>query len=190
MTNHMLPVQDTTSYSYEPGIVLQFPALQGLSAEAAENFQEGLARLQMAEPEEAVELLSRAVELAPRFPEARICLGLAFALTHNIYPAIDHLEMAGKLDPESFAAHFTLAQLNFKLRIPQKGYEAAERALKCVTTIEQRRKLTELLREERARARGGIVRPWFNKPFSRFSVLLAGSGLAAAITALLLHLRW
>ena len=63
-------------------------------------FQEGLAKLQAAEPAEAWSLLCRTVELAPQFPEARICLGLAYALTHNIYPAIDHLEMAGKLDPE------------------------------------------------------------------------------------------
>jgi tetratricopeptide (TPR) repeat protein len=188
MTNNLLSFQN--NIAYEPGIALQFPALQGLSIEAARDFQEGLLRLQMAEPEQAVEIFSRVVELAPQFPEARICLGLAFALTHNIYPAIDHLEMAGKLDPDNFAAHFTLAQLHFKLRIPYKGYEAAERALKCVTTIEQRRRLTELLREERARARGGIARPWFNKPFSRFALALAGSGLVVAIAMLFLHLRW
>jgi tetratricopeptide (TPR) repeat protein len=187
MTNNLLSFQ--SSIASEPGIALQFPALQGLPVEAARDFQEGLVSLQTAEPEQAVESFSRVVELAPQFLEARICLGLAFALTHNIYPAIDHLEMAGKLDPESFAAHFTLAQLNFKLRIPKKGYEAAERALKCVTTIEQRKRLTELLREERARARGGIARPWFHKPFSRFALVLGGSGLVVAIAMLFLHLR-
>jgi tetratricopeptide (TPR) repeat protein len=187
MTRNLLSFQN--SFACEPGIALQFPALQELSVEAAQDFQDGLVSLQTAEPEQAVELFSRVVEWAPQFPEARICLGLAFALTHNIYPAIDHLEMAGNLDPESFAAHFTLAQLNFKLRIPKKGYEAADRALKCVTTIEQRKRLTELLREERARARGGIARPWFHKPFPRLALALGGSGLVAAITMLFLHVR-
>ena len=78
-------------------------------------------------------MLLRVVELAPHFPEGRICLGLAYALSHDIYPAIDNLELAGQLDPESFAAHYTLAKLNFKLRIPQKGYDAARQALQCVT---------------------------------------------------------
>jgi len=176
--------------SDELGVELQLPAYRALSTEARNCFQEGLTKLQAAEPAEAVELLCCAVELAPQFPEARICLGLAYALTYNIYPAIDHLEMAGELDPESFAAHFTLAQLNFKLRIPQKGYEAANLALKCVSTIEQRRMLTELLKEERARERNGIARPWFNKPFNRIGVYLMGGGFAAAIVALLLHVRW
>ncbi len=177
--------------SYQPGVALQqFPALAGLSAEARDCFQEGLANLQSAEPEEAVQLLLRAVELAPAFPEGRICLGLAYALTHNIYPAIDNLEMAGELDPENFAAHFTLAKLNFKLRIPQKGYESAQRALKCITNIEQRKMLTELLKEERARERNGIARPWFNKPFGKPTLVLLGIGLAVALLALFAHVSW
>ena len=138
---------------------------RGLSAEVMDCFHEGFSKLQAGEPAEALPMLSRAVELAPQLPEARICLGLAYALTHNIYPAIDHLEKAGSLDPNSFAAHYTLAQLNFKLRIPQKGYEAAERALRCTTQIEQRKMLTQLLKEERARERNGIARPSFSKPF-------------------------
>jgi len=172
------------------GVALQLPTHWALSTEAGARFQEGLAKLQMAQPSEAVELLTRAVELAPHVAETRICLGLAYALTHNIYPAIDHLEAAGNLDPESFAAHYTLAKLNFKLRIPQKGYEAAQRALTCMATLEQRKMLTELLKEERARERNGISRPWFNKRFSRFGVYLAAGGLAAAIVTLLLYVRW
>jgi tetratricopeptide (TPR) repeat protein len=176
--------------SLGPEVALQFPALAELSTEARSCFQEGLIRLQQAQPEDAVDLLSRTVELAPHFPEARICLGLAYALSHNIYPAIDNLELAGKLDPESFAAHYTLAKLNFKLRIPQKGYQAAQRALKCVGNIEQRKLLTELLKEERARERNGIARPWFSKPFGRPALFLMGGGFAAVLIALLTRVRW
>jgi tetratricopeptide (TPR) repeat protein len=172
------------------GVALQLPDHLALSTEVVSYFQQGLAKLQVAEPAEALELLTRAVELAPHFPEARICLGLAYALTYNIYPAIDQLETAGQLNPESFAAHFSLAQLNFKLRIPQKGYEAAKHALKCVSTLEQRRMLTELLKEERARERNGIARPAYNTPYSKIRLFLAGGGLAAAIVALLIHVRW
>jgi tetratricopeptide (TPR) repeat protein len=170
-------------------LMLRFPAGQQLSTEVVDCFQQGMASLQAGDAAEAIPVLSRAVELAPHFPEARICLGLAFALTHDIYPAIDQLETAGKLDPESFAAHYTLAQLNFKLRIPQKGYEAAQRALQCVSSLEQRKMLTQLLKEERGRERNGISRPWFNKPFSRLELCLMGSGLAAAVIAVLVHLH-
>jgi tetratricopeptide (TPR) repeat protein len=174
----------------ELGVALQLPASLALSTEARTTFQQGMAKLQIAEPAEAVELLTRTVELAPFFPEARICLGLAYALTHNIYPAIDHLEAAGKIDPENFAAHYTLAKLNFKLRIPQKGYEAAGHALKCITNLEQRKMLTELLKEERTRERNGIARPWFSRRFSKPEIFVLGGGLAAAIVVLLLHVPW
>lgn len=176
--------------SFETETALQFPSIEGLVPEAMESFQQGMRKLHSAEPEQAVDLLLRTVELAPHFPEGRICLGLAYALSHNIYPAIDNLEMAGKLDPESFAAHFTLAKLNFKLRIPQKGYEAAQRALGCTRTIEQRKMLTELLKEERARERNGIARPWFNKPFGKPTMFALSGGLAAALIALFTHVRW
>lgn len=184
MNSSLSPLADE---SWKRGLVLQFP--HQLSAEVADGLQEGMAKLQAGNPAEALPVLCRVVELAPYWPEARICLGLAYALSHNIYPAIDHLEKAGALDPESFAAHYTLAQLNFKLRIPQKGYEAAERALRCITHIEQRKMLTQLLREEKARERNGIARPSFGTPFRKSALWLAGGGLAAAIVAVLVHMR-
>ncbi len=165
------------------------PALQ-LQPEAVEYFREGVEQLQSGNAGLALLALSRATELAPSCGEAHVFLGLAHALSCQIYPAIDHLELAAELMPESFAAHFTLAQLNFKLRIPQKGYAAAEHALGCVQTLEQRKALTQLLKEERARERNGIARPWFNKPYSKPGLWLVGSGAAAMIGALLLHVRW
>jgi tetratricopeptide (TPR) repeat protein len=172
-------------------------------------FREGLEHFQAGDPGAALVAFSRSVMLAPECAEAHIFLGLANALTSNIYPALDHLERAVELQPGSFAAHFTLAQLNFKLRIPQKGYDASRQALRCATTIEHRTMLTQLLKEERARERNGIARPsftkpwfentWFQKPWFealRFKhrargpvLVVAGSGLAAAIITLIIHVR-
>jgi tetratricopeptide (TPR) repeat protein len=162
---------------------------QALPVELMPDLQDGLEKLQMGNAAEAVVALSRVVEQAPLCSEPRVCLGLAHALTHNIYPAIDELEKAGELAPDNFAAHYTLAQLNFKLRIPKKGYEAAERALACVQTLEQRKMLTQLLREERAREREGIARPTFDKLYSKPILFLAGGGVAAAVAALLIYIR-
>jgi hypothetical protein len=119
-----------------------------------------------------------------------VLLGIAHALTSSIYPAIDHLEVAARLEQDNFAAHFTLAQLNFKLRIPKKGYEAAERARQCIGTLEQRKMLTELLKEERARERNGIARPSLNKPFSLPALVVAGCGLLAAVIAIAVHMHY
>ena len=178
-----------------PATVERFPLSwpdspsRAVSLAARQCMQDAVAHLQTGEAQEAVVLLSRAIEAAPNFPEAHVFLGIAHALTNNIYPALDALETATELDPESFAAHYSLAQLNFKLRIPQKGYEEAQRALRCPMTLEQRKMLTLLLKEERARDRSGIHRPWFNKPFSRPMLFLAGGGLVTAVIMAALHMH-
>jgi hypothetical protein len=160
-----------------------------VSALARQYLAEGVQHIQTGEGEAAVAVLSLAVEQAPEFSDAHVFLGIAQALTHRIYPALDHLEEAARLDEDSFPAHYTLAQLNFKLRIPQKGYEAAERARRCNITLEQRKLLTALLREEKAREKNGIARPLFNKPFSVPALFLAGSGLAAAILTVMRYMQ-
>lgn len=160
-----------------------------VSVEVKEAFCEGLAHFQAGDPGEALVAFSRSVELAPEFVEGHVFVGLANALTHNIYPAIDHLELATQLAPDSFAAHYTLAQLSFKLRIPEKGYREATEALRCVENMEQRAMLTQLLREERAREKNGIARPTFDKPFGKPFLWMTGSGLAAALVALFLHVK-
>ena len=171
-----------------PGTLL-FVAPQALAPKAHRSFQQGMAHLQSGDAALAVTALSETIEHAPGFTAGHVFLGIAHALTSNIYPALDHLEIATKLEPDNFAAHYTLAQLNFKLRIPQRGYEEAELALHCQMNLEQRKLLNQLLREERARERNGIARPWFNKPFSRPMLLLAGSGMVAAAIAALMHMH-
>src|SRR5437870_278019 len=128
MTNDA-PLQQPELVEFPVGLQHTLPP--AVPVRAKQYFKEGVAHLQVGEAEEAVAALSRSVEHAPAFPEAHVFLGIAHSLTCNIYPAIDHLEEAAKLAPDSFAAHFTLAQLNFKLRIPKNGYEAARQACKC-----------------------------------------------------------
>jgi len=178
-----------TSHTVSPSALWGNTPSRAISAAAQGELHEGLIHLQSGDAAQAVGALSRCVELAPEFGEARIFLGIAHALNHSIYPALDHLEEATRLQPDSFAAHYTLAQLNFKLRIPRTGYEAAEQARQCATTLEQRRLLTHLLREERARGRNGIARPWFNKAMPARFLFLAASLIAAAGVAFVAHLR-
>jgi tetratricopeptide (TPR) repeat protein len=163
------------------------PAPVQAPAEAIQYFHQGLVKLHGGEGGEAVALFSQAVQVAPQFAPAQVCLGVAHALTYDIYAALDHLEEAVKVAPDSFTAHYVLAQLYFKLRIPQKGYEQARAALGCPQSLENRKMLVQLLREERARERQGIARPWFSKEFRTSGFWIAGSGLATAMLAVLVH---
>src|SRR5258707_5820337 len=182
----MTPSQDLARMLEFPADLSHSPAG---SANALQFFQHGLECLQLGESAQAVAVLSRSVELAPNFANARVFLGIAHSLSCQIYPAIDQLERAIELDPDNFVAQYALAQLYFKLRIVDKGYERAECALRCVTNIEQRKMLTQLLREEKARERNGIPRPSFSKPFTASALFIAAGGLAAALVAIFIHLR-
>lgn len=192
-TDHAMILQQDLA---QKGVAASRPS-PAIPPEAMACFREGLEHFQAGDAQAALGAFARSVLQASGFAEAYIFLGLANALTSNIYPALDHLEKATELQPDSFAAHFTLAQLNFKLRTPQKGYDAAREALRCATTVEQRTMLTQLLKEERARERNGIARPsfnqpwfqkgWFKKRFGGPGLMVAGGGLAAALTALIAH---
>lgn len=175
MTDHtMLLQQDLAKRSTDIS-----EALPPISDAAMACFHEGLQHFQSGDLGAALTAFSRSVLHAPEFGEAHIFLGLANALTFNIYPAFDHMEKATELQPDSFAAHFTLAQLNFKLRIPEKGYAAAREALRCARTTEQRAMLTQLLKEERARERNGIARPSFGKAWFRGGWFRKRAGFSA-----------
>ncbi|MBZ5630824.1 MAG: hypothetical protein LAO06_18365 [Acidobacteriia bacterium] len=160
-----------------------------LSVPALQRFHEGLEQLSLGEPAAAVVALNSALEHAPNSPDLHVALGVAYAMTCRIYPAIDHLTRASDLEPGNFHAQFKLAQLYFTLRVPAKGYELARRALECAGTLDERRLIAQLLRHERQRERDGIARPWFYKTFSRPILWLGATGMAAMLFALLLRVR-
>ena len=163
------------------------PQACALSLQAQRLLEEGVQFLREGDSANAIGPLSKCLEYAPEFPAGHMYLGLAHAMNHSVYPAFDHLERATRLDPNSFSAHYLLAQFNFKLRIPQKGYAAAERALRCARAPQERRMLAQLLKEEQARKNSGIARPWFNKEFSFRSLFLMGGGVAAMIALLIIR---
>jgi hypothetical protein len=61
-------------------------------------------------------------------------------------------------------------------------------ALKCAATVEERKLVAQLLREERQREKSDYARPWWNKPFSRIGVALGAGVVFTLLTALLLHM--
>jgi tetratricopeptide (TPR) repeat protein len=160
-----------------------------LPTEVARAFQQGLELLNQGEPGEAARCFEQVLASAPQFADAHVGLGIAYAVESKVYPALDHLEMAARLEPENFYAHFKLGQLYFKLRIPQKGYEAMTRALDCSGSLAERRLVAQLLREEKQREKSAYRRPWWNKPFSQVALLVGASLMVVLIAALFAHLR-
>ncbi|HLI64204.1 MAG TPA: hypothetical protein VKV05_12455 [Terriglobales bacterium] len=146
-----------------------------LPDEAQRDFALGVELLGIGEPQKAVERFERVLEIAPEFADGHVALGIAYAVTSNIYPALDHLEHATVLAPNSFFAHFKLGHLYFKLRVPRKGYREMDRALDCATSARERKLAAYLIREERQREHGGIQRPWWHKPFSRKALYIAAT---------------
>ena len=160
---------------------------QALSVEASRLFQEGIDLLGIGEPREAIVRLKETVALAPQFSNGHVGLGIAYAMDSQVYPALDHFERAAEADASNFYAQFKLAQFYFKLRVPKKGYERADLALKCSTTLDEKRLVGQILKEERQRESAGLRRPTWNRPFSKTWLKIGMALLVAA--CLLLALR-
>jgi Tfp pilus assembly protein PilF len=168
-------------------IVLSEPS--ALSGEASRFFQEGIELLGMGEPREAIIRLKEAVTRAPHYSNGHVGLGIAYAMDSQVYPALDHFEKAAEVDASNFYAHFKLAQFYFKLRVPKKGYERAAYALKCASTVEEKKLVAQILKEERQREAAGVRRPTWDRPFSKNWVRLGLALLVAACLFLALRFR-
>lgn len=164
-------------------------AQASMASLVAADFHEGIALMESGRAPEAIPALTRCVERNPDFGAGHLYLGLAHAVSCNVYPAIDHLQKATELCPEEFATHFTLAKFYFTLRIPIKGYECASQALDSATTNEQRQALSQLLRQERERERNGIARPLFNRRFGLPSGIAAAMAIIGTVAAIVTNLR-
>jgi len=81
----------------------------------------GVALLAGRQPQQALEPLSRAIELAPRHVPARENLGQALVQTGRAEEAAEQLRAAARLDPNSESVRFKLAHL---LALMGKGEEA------------------------------------------------------------------
>ena len=88
MTNTALSIQDQF---VETPAALRSASPTVLSVQARQCFQEGMACLQSGDAAAAVAALSRSIEHAPDYTDAHVFLGLAHALSYDIYPAMDQL---------------------------------------------------------------------------------------------------
>jgi tetratricopeptide (TPR) repeat protein len=186
-------ISDPATAEAAPGVEAAEIVARGgatlVPSKALEVFHEGMGYLNNGELSLAITSFEQALATAPDFADGHVALGVAYAVDYRVYPAIDHLERATSLAPGNFSAHFKLAQLYFKLRISQKGYAEMARALDCCTSLEQKKMMAQLIREEKQHEKNGYARPWWNKPFSRLAVAMGWGLILALLAALLLYLH-
>ncbi len=92
-------------------------------------------------------------------------LGIAYARTYQIDRALEQLDRAVALDPESFEARCALGELYMRLCIPDRAHEYLDLALECASNAAERAYVQGLLKEERLREQRRIHRPNFRRPF-------------------------
>jgi tetratricopeptide (TPR) repeat protein len=152
-----------------------------LPMEVSRKFSEGLDLMNHGEPTAAAKCFEQIVEMDPEFADAHVGLGIAYAVTGNIYPALDHLKEAVDLEPDNFFAHFKLGQLQFKLHVPKKGYEQMQKALDCASSIDERKLVGQLIHEQKQREQKGLARPTWDRPFSRKTLVLVAASVVIPI---------
>lgn len=180
MSTMDLAVLEEIEVAPEPSECLE-PGNSNLPMEVSQRFSEGLELMNHGESAAAAICFEQIVQALPKCADAHVGLGIAYAVTGKIYPALDHLEEATNLEPDNFFAHFKLGQLQFKLHVPKKGYEEMQKALDCATSIEERKLVGRLIHEQKQREQKGLARPTWDRPFSRKTLLLVAASVMVPI---------
>jgi hypothetical protein len=131
-------------------------------------------------PEKLIEhiaVLEKACLEFPNSPDLRTCLGMAYAMDHQVYKSMDALHEARQLDANHFFAQLKYAELLFRLRaLPRAEIETAK-AIELAGNGWELSMARKQLQEIRTRIREGTQKPEWNKPL-RTPVLLLVALLA------------
>jgi len=110
---------------------------------------------------DAIESFRHAVEADPDLIDAYLSLGIALAMDAQVYEAIDIFEAALARSPHEFLVHFKLAELYFRLWVPEKGHQHLRAAMKASATPQERQLVRTLMSQEADREKRRISRPTF-----------------------------
>ncbi len=112
---------------------------------------------------EAIESLRLATEADPHSIQAYLYLGIALAMDSQVYEAIDSFEAALALSPKDFMVNLKLAELYFRLCVPDKGHKHLVTAMEASSTPQERQLVRTVLSQEAERGKRRIDRPTFGK---------------------------
>jgi len=132
-------------------------------------------------PEQLAEFiasLTEACALHPDNADLRTCLGIAHAMNYDVYPSMDALEEARRIEPENFFAQLKYSELLFRLRIIDRAEEETSAALNLARNEWELTLARRQLSEVRRLRRKGLTRPRWTQslkaPAIAFLLLLLG----------------
>ena len=109
----------------------------------------------------AIESLRRAIDADSRSIEAYLYLGIALAMDAQVYEAIDMFEAGLALSPKDFMLNLKLADLYFRLSVPEKGLKYLAAATEASSTPQERQLVRTLMSQESEQEKRRIYRPTF-----------------------------
>ena len=132
-------------------------------------------------PEQLVEFIASLKEACAKNPnnaDLRTCLGIAYAMNYEVYPSMDALEEARRIEPDNFFAQLKYSELLFRLRVIDHAEQETVAALNLAGNNWEMSLARKQLSEVRQLRRQGMVRPHWTKslkaPAIAFLFLLLG----------------
>jgi tetratricopeptide (TPR) repeat protein len=114
--------------------------------------------LEKDERAELVAQLRECVAQHPKVSELRVLFGMALCVNLEIHSAMEELDEAVALDPNSFMAHFKAGELWMRLRVMNKAENHTHQAAKLAQNLAQSEMARRQAAAIRAMKQGGIER--------------------------------
>ena len=144
------------------------------SNEARAYAGRGMTHFQLKDWSSAVHDYQKAKELHPEDLENWIGLGMSLAMENKIYEAIEVFETLLAAHPDFARGHVQLGQLYYRLGVISKGHAQMDLALASRPSLEERRLIEELQKEQKALDKKRLYRPDF-EALRKQSELSSGS---------------
>lgn len=132
-------------------------------------------------PEQLAEFIASLTDACAKNPDnadLRTCLGIAYAMNYQVYPSMDALEEARRIEPQNFFAQLKYSELFFRLRIIERAEQETLAALNLAGNNWEMSLARKQLSEVRQLKHKGMTRPHWTKslkaPAIAFLFLLVG----------------
>jgi len=126
-----------------------------------------------AELKEYIAFLEKACKEHPQSADLRTCLGMAHAMSYDVYKSMDTLEAAVRLDQTHFFAQLKYSELLYRLRALERAETETQKAVQLAGNGWELSLARKQLQDIREKRREGTQKPEWNKPlrFPVFGVL-------------------
>jgi hypothetical protein len=121
-----------------------------------------------------IDRLEQACIANPVSADLRTCLGMAYAVNHNVYQCMDALEAALTIDSGHFWAQLKYGELHYRLRTLQRAEEETLKAVDLAETPWQLSIARRQLQEVRSLRRQSVRDVAWTKPLTTPVLVLSG----------------